>query len=62
MQTVPEIVKYINEWIERENSYLERAILRKDLELAHDCHRRIFTLELLLSNIRDDSAIKFMGG
>lgn len=49
--SVEEIISFINEWIERERKYELKAEKAQDMALASDCHRRIFTLQLLLSNI-----------
>ncbi len=51
MESVKEVIEFINDWIEREARYEERANEIGDETLANDCHRRIFTLQLLLNNI-----------
>lgn len=50
-QSTADVVKFINEWIERERYYEEKLSLKGDHRLAEDCSRRVFTLELLLTNI-----------
>lgn len=52
MDSVMQVIKFIEEWIEREEIYEQNAIARGDPVIAHDCHRRIFTLQLLLGNIK----------
>lgn len=47
-----QIIKFIKDWIERELRYEKTALENGREDIASDCHRRVFTLELLLSNIK----------
>jgi hypothetical protein len=49
--TAEQMIEFVQHWVERERQYEINAVEKGDKDLANDCHRRIFTLNLLLINI-----------